>query len=156
MANCSSGIITLVGTGAVDKSKVNQDQEVTWDNEKFILNMNASLNKGNAYVQSISSGGATFGSGTYPLTELTIKTKNVYTVDAAYVKAFVGNVDSVYWLTIKVGETIILNQRAVNNKDVGKVYGNSVSTPLSGQVTYIFSGYTALKINSIAFNAIIA
>lgn len=156
MANCSSGIITLVGTGAVDKSKVNQNQEVTWDNEKFILNMNASLNKGNAYVQSISGGGATFGSGTYPLTELTIKTKNVYTVDAAYVKAFVGNVDSVYWLTIKVGETIILNQRAVNNKDVGKVYGNSVSIPLSGQVTYIFSGYTALKINSIAFNAIIA
>ena len=156
MASCSSGVITLVGTGAVDKTKVNQDQEVTWDNEKFILNMKASLNKGNAFVQSISGGGATFGSGTYPLTDLTIKTKNTYTVDAAYIKAFVGNVDSVYWLTIKVGETTILNQKAVNNKDVGKVYGKSVSVPLTGQITYIFSGSSSLKINTIAFNSIIA
>ena len=52
--------------------------------------------------------------------------------------------------------TVLLSGKSFNQTDVGKVMGNSVSDPLTGQVTFIFTGSSSLKINSIAFNAIIA
>ena len=94
------------------------------------------------------------GSGNNSLTKLTIKTKNSYKIDAAYIKAFVGNVNSSYRLTIKVGDETILNTTTVDNKDVAKVYGASRNVTLEGQLTYIFEGSSSLKINSVAFNII--
>lgn len=155
MVNCSSGIITL-GAPGIDKTKVNQEQEVSWGNMKILLTIDGATNSGSASVSNISAGGVTFGSGTYPLRSLTLKTKENYTVDAAYIKAFVGNKDSSFQLTIKVGDTVLLNQTTVNNKDVGKIYGQSTNNPLTGQVSYIFTGTNSLKINTIAFNTIIA
>ena len=147
LASCSTGEVTLSTTG-ISSSKPNEDQNVTFDGIDFIFNFNTT------YVRNISTGGITFGSGNNSLTKLTIKTKNSYKINAAYIKAFVGNVNSSYRLTIKVGDATILNTTSVDNKDVAKVYGASKNTTLEGQLSYIFEGSSSLKINSVAFNII--
>ena len=147
LASCSTGEVTLSTTG-ISSSKPNEDQNVTFDGIDFIFNFNTT------YVRNISTGGITFGSGNNSLTKLTIKTKNSYKINAAYIKAFVGNVNSSYRLTIKVGDETILNTTSVDNKDVAKVYGASKNTTLEGQLSYIFEGSSSLKINSVAFNII--
>ena len=147
LASCSTGEITLSTTG-ISSNKPNEDQNVTFDGIDFIFNFNTT------YVRNISTGGITFGSGNNSLTKLTIKTKDSYKINAAYIKAFVGNVNSSYRLTIKVGDETILNTTSVDNKDVAKVYGASKNTTLEGQLSYIFEGSSSLKINSVAFNII--
>ena len=147
LASCSTGEVTLSTTG-ISSSKPNEDQNVTFDGIDFIFNFNTT------YVRNISTGGITFGSGNNSLTKLTIKTKNSYKINAAYIKAFVGNVNSSYRLTIKVGDETMLNTTTVDNKDVAKVYGASKNTTLEGQLSYIFEGSSSLKINSVAFNII--
>ena len=147
LASCSTGEVTLSTTG-ISSNKPNEDQNVTFDGIDFIFNFNTT------YVRNISTGGITFGSGNNSLTKLTIKTKNSYKINAAYIKAFVGNVNSSYRLTIKVGDATILNSTSVDNKDVAKVYGASKNTTLEGQLSYIFEGSSSLKINSVAFNII--
>ena len=148
LLSCSSGEIGLSSSG-INKSSPNTDQEVTFDNVPFIFNFDTT------FVQNISAGGVTFGSGNNSLSKLVIKTKNTYKINAAYIKAFTGNTNSSYRLTIKVGEETLLATTTVNNKDVAKVYGTSISNVLEGQLTYIFEGSSALKINSVAFNEII-
>ena len=148
LASCSTGEVVLSTTG-ISSSKPNEDQNVTFDGIDFIFNFNTT------YIRNIGTGGITFGSDNNSLTKLVLKTKNSYKIDGAYIKAFVGNVNSSYKLTIKVGDSVLLNQTTVNNKDVAKVYGTSTSNVLEGQLTYIFEGSTSLKINSVAFNEII-
>ena len=161
MANCSTGPIVIKPDG-INKSQKGIDQNVTYNNYQFLLNFETSYT-GEMTINNIWSNGSgsevlgtTFGSKTRVLSKLTIKTKDSFTIDAAYAKAFVGNNESSYRLTIKVGDTVLLSGKSFNQTDVGKVMGNSVSDPLTGQVTFIFTGSSSLKINSIAFNAIIA
>ena len=161
MANCSTGPIVIKPDG-INKSQKGIDQNVTYNNYQFLLNFETSYT-GEMTINNIWSNGSgsevlgtTFGSKTRVLSKLTIKTKDSFTIDAAYAKAFVGNNESSYRLTIKVGDTVLLSGKSFNQTDVGKVMGNSVSEPLTGQVTFIFTGSSSLKINSIAFNAIIA
>ena len=162
MALCSSGAIVITPTG-INKKQKGVDQSVTYGGYNFYLNFETPFDttSTNFTINNIWSNGSgsevigtTFGSKDRVLTKLTIKTKDSYTVDAAYAKAFVGNNESTYRLTILVGSTVLLSQASFSNTDTGKVYGNSVATPLTGQVTYIFEGSSNLKINSIAFNAI--
>ena len=161
MANCSTGPIVIKPDG-INKSQKGIDQNVTYNNYQFLLNFETSYT-GEMTINNIWSNGSgsevlgtTIGSKTRVLSKLTIKTKDSFTIDAAYAKAFVGNNESSYRLTIKVGDTVLLSGKSFNQTDVGKVMGNSVSDPLTGQVTFIFTGSSSLKINSIAFNAIIA
>ena len=161
MANCSTGPIVIEPDG-INKNQKGIDQNVTYNNYQFSLNFETSYT-GEMTINNIWSNGSgsevlgtTFGSKTRVLSKLTIKTKDSFTIDAAYAKAFVGNNESSYRLTIKVGDTVLLSEKSFNQSDVGKVMGNSVSDPLTGQVTFIFIGSSSLKINSIAFNAIIA
>ena len=161
LASCSSGELFLNTTG-LNKGKKGEDQAVTYGGVDFLFNFDSSANISSSNTMTInninqdgSPIGMTIGSSTKPLTKLTLKTKNSYKVDAAYIKAFVGNVNSSYKLTIKVGDSVLLNQTTVNNKDIAKVYGASSSTVLEGQLTYIFEGSSSLKINSVAFNSII-
>ena len=153
----SSGEIFLNTTG-INKGTPKVDQEVTYGNIPFLLNFesSASISSSNTMtITNIGTGGVTFGSKTKPLTKLTLKTKNSYTLNSAYIKAFLGNVDSSYSLTIKVGGSVLLDNASVNSTDV-KQFGTSIATPLTGQLSYIFTGSSSLKINSIAFNEIIA
>ena len=152
----SSGELVLNTTG-INKGTPGVDQEVSYGNIPFLLNFesSASISSSNTMtITNISAGGVTFGSKTKPLTKLTIKTKNSYTINAAYVKAFLGNVESTYQLTIKVGDNVIINNVSVTSTDV-KQFGDALSTSYTGQLTYIFTGSSSLKINSIAFNEII-
>ena len=161
LASCSSGELFLNTTG-LNKGKKGEDQAVTYGGVDFLFNFDSSANISSSNTMTInninqdgSPIGMTIGSSTKPLTKLTLKTKNSYKIDAAYIKAFVGNANSSYKLTIKVGDSVLLNQTTVNNKDIAKVYGASSSTVLEGQLTYIFEGSSSLKINSVAFNSII-
>ena len=162
MALCSSGAIVVTPTG-INKKQKGVDQSVTYGGYNFYLNFETPFDttSTNFTINNIWSNGSgsdvigtTFGSKDRVLTKLTIKTKDSYTIDAAYTKAFVGNNESTYRLTILVGDTVLLTQTSFNNTDTGKVMGSNTATPLTGQVTYIFEGSSSLKINSIAFNAL--
>ena len=152
----STGEIFLSTTG-INKTQADVNQEVTFGNIPFILNFSSSADISGAtrFMQNISSGGITIGSSTYPLTSFTLTTKNSYEITGAFIKAFRGNADSSYQLTIKVGDEVLLNSTTVNSAD-SKQFGNSLTTPLTGQLSFIFTGSSSLKINSIAFNAVIA
>ena len=98
---------------------------MTYGGVDFLFNFDSSANISSSNTMTInninqdgSPIGMTIGSSTKPLTKLTLKTKNSYKIDAAYIKAFVGNVNSSYKLTIKVGDSVLLNQTTVNNKDI--------------------------------------
>ena len=143
----STGEIVPKADDIPKKNEPNVDHEVTFGDIPFIINYNPTT-----YIQNISTGGITFGSGNNSLDRLSITTKESYTINAAYIKAFVGNKNSSYSLTIKIGDTII-GSASVNNSD-SKQFGTSIATPLTGQLSYIFTGSSSLKINSIAFNAI--
>ena len=155
LSGCSSGVIAL-STDGVNKKTPDVDQEVTYGGTNFIINYStsyASYAENGLTITNITGGGVTYGSGTKPITALTIKTKDSYTISAAYVQAFAGNKDSSYTLTIKVGDQVLLPATTVNNTDA-LLFGQKINEPLTGQLSYIFTGTNSLKINSIAFNAI--
>ena len=106
-------------------------------------------------INNISAGGITLGSNNRQLDKLVITTKNIYTIDRAYIKAQAGNATSSYSLKIYVGDTII-HSASVQDSKAWNICGASLNEPLTGQVSFVFMGRTSLKINSIAFNAIIA
>ena len=156
MAMCSN-YASLSSTG-IDTKSHNTEQEITFGEEKMLFTYNTSTASGTAfYVRNISTGGVTLGSNNNQLTGLTIKTKESYTIDRAFIKANAGNTSSTFYLTIKVGDTVLLSMTTVGyNNGNFKIFGQVSETPLTGQVTFIFSGSNAIKLNSIAFNAIIA
>ena len=148
----STGEIFL-SAGSIDKSKPGVEQEVTFGDIPFLLTYESSAATP-ITIQNISSpGGITFGSSTKVVSGVTLKTKNNVTVDAAFIKAFRGNKDSSYQLTIKVGEIVLLNSTTVNNADA-QVFGKKLTASATGQLTFIFTGSSSLKINSIAFNEV--
>ena len=149
----STGEIFL-NANSINKSQSGVEQEMKFGDYDFLLSYVTTASS--ATITNITSpGGITFGSSTKSITNVTIKTKNSYTIDAAYIKAFRGNKDSAYTLTIKVGEQILLNPTSVNNAEA-QIFGKKLNEAYTGQLTFIFTGNTSLKINSIAFNALIA
>ena len=164
MLGCSTGIVTLNTTG-VNERTPNVEQPVSWSNLDFYFSFTTSY--GNVAAEGTSggmtlkndnqNGGFYLGSGNKVLTSLTIKTKESYTIDQAYIKACANNQGSSFSLVIKVGDQVLLNGSSVTyNQQKTRVFGAKSETPLTGQVTYIFTGSNALRINSIAFNSIIA
>ena len=157
MGMCSSGILAITTTG-IDKKTPDVDQSVTYGDVPFLFNFQTTYSEvstSGMTINNISAGGITVGSGPRPLTKLTITTKNSYTIDGAYIKAMAGNASSSYSLTIKVGETTVFT-KTVNDSSNWKVFGGNLDEPLTGQLSFVFSGSASIKLNSIAFNAIIA
>ena len=149
----SSGEIFL-SASSINKSQSGVEQEVKFGNYDFLLTY--VTNASSATITNISNpGGVTFGSSTSgkEVTSVTIKTKNSVTIDAAFIKAFRGNKDSSYQLTIKVGDTVLLSPTTVNNADA-QIFGKKLTASVTGQLTFIFTGGSSLKINSIAFNEV--
>lgn len=160
MINCSTGVVTLNTTGINDKTP-NVEESVSWGGYDFYFSFTTSNSEvasgGMTLRNDNQNGGFYLGSGNKELTSLTIKTKESYTVDQAYIKACANNATSSFSLTIKVGDQVLLSSASVSyNQQKTKVFGAKANAPLTGQVTYIFTGSNALRINSIAFNAIIA
>ena len=156
MGSCSSGILPITTTG-INKKTPDKDQSVTFGNIAFYFNFSTTFSDVTTTgmtINNISAGGITIGSSNRSLTKLTLTTKESYTIDKVYIKAMAGNASSNYSLTIKVGDTVIAS-KTVNDSTGWKVFGETVEESLTGQITFIFIGSTSLKINSIAFNALI-
>ena len=157
MSLCSSGTLPITTTG-INKKTPDVEQSIGLGNVQFLFNFSttyASVSSAGMTINNISSGGITIGSDPRPLTKLILKTKEAYTVDKAFIKAMTGNVSSSYTLTIKVGDTSLYSSY-VNDSSGWKVFGGSFNETLTGQLSFVFVGSSSLKINSIAFNAIIA
>lgn len=161
MAATASGAIFLsYKTGDFNIITPGVDQNVTYGGIDFKLNFTTSgdgLTQGlNVSNINTNGPGITFGSGPRPLNSLTLTTVASYTdVDAAYIKATSGNNNSSFDFTIKVGgETVYTDGPIPNSGNVFKLYGGNFATPKTGQISFVFSGQTALKLNSIAFNYI--
>ena len=154
MATCSN--FAALSSSGINTKSHNVEQEITFDGEKFLFTYNTSIaDSSTFYVRNISAGGVTLGSSNSQLTGLTIKTKESYTIDKAFIKANASNTSSSFSLIIKVGDTVLLPSTTVGyNNGNFKLYGANAGEPLTGQVTFIFTGSNALKLNSIAFNAI--
>ena len=156
MGSCSSGILPITTTG-INKKTPDKDQSVAFGNVAFYFTFSTTFSDVTTTgmtINNISAGGITIGSSNRSLTKLTLTTKESYTIDKAYIKAMAGNASSNYSLTIKVGDTVIAS-KTVNDSTGWKVFGETVEESLTGQITFIFIGSTSLKINSIAFNALI-
>ena len=154
---CSSGILPVTTTG-INKKTPDVDQNVTYGNVAFTFNFSTTYDavaSSGMTINNISAGGITVGSSTRVLTKLTIASSASYTVDKIFIKAQAGNVSSSYTLTIKVGD-IVAFTNTVNDSTAWKDFGGALNEPLTGQISFIFVGSSSLKINSIAFNALIA
>ena len=154
---CSTGILPVTTTG-INKKTPDVDQNVTYGNVGFLFNFSTTydaVTSSGMTINNISAGGITVGSGTRVLTKLTISTQNSYTVDKLFIKAMAGNASSSYTLTIKVGETTVFTQ-TVNSSSAWKDFGGALNESMTGQISFTFTGTSSLKINSIAFNALIA
>ena len=156
MAMCSHQA-TLSSAG-ISATIHNADQEVSYGGIPFVLRYDTTIADGSTfYIRNIGTGGVTLGSGNSEMTSFVLKTKNEYTVDRVYIKACASNTSSSYNLTIKVGDTVLWDNTTVSYLKNGfNCYGGAISGSVTGQVSYIFTGSTALKINSVAFNQIIA
>ena len=154
---CSSGILPVTTTG-INKKTPDVNQSVTYGNVGFTFNFSTTYDavaSSGMTINNISAGGITVGSSTRVLTKLTIASSASYTVDKIFIKAQAGNASSSYTLTIKVGDTVAFTN-TVNDSTSWKDFGGALNEPLTGQISFIFVGSSSLKINSIAFNALIA
>ena len=154
---CSSGILDVTTTG-INKKTPDVDQSVTYGNVGFTFNFSTTydgVSSSGMTINNISAGGITIGSSTRALTKLVITSNASYTVDRVYIKAQAGNVSSSYSLTIKVGDRVAFTT-TINDSTAWRDIGGALNEPLTGQISFIFSGSNSLKINSIAFNALIA
>ena len=154
MGLCNSGILALDSTG-LTKTSADVDQNVSYGSIPCIVNFSSStdISKATRFITNISAGGMTIGSNTYPCTKYTITTANEYTIDSAFIKAQAGNATSSYTLTIKVDNTVVFT-KTVSDNSTWKVFGGVLSEPLTGEISFVFTGSSSLKLNSIAFNAI--
>ena len=157
MGLCNSDILPLTTTG-INKKTPDTDQNVTYGTIPFTFNFSTTysdVTTNGLTINNISAGGITVGSGPRPLTKLTITTTNTYTIDSVYIKAMAGNATSSYTLTIRVGGSPVFSG-SINDSSAWKVFGATLQEPITGQLTFVFTGSASLKINSIAFNYIIA
>ena len=155
MGMCNSGVLPLTTTGINKKTK-DVDQNVTFGGVPFTFNFSTSYSEVDSKgmrIDNIGAGGITVGSDPKPLTKLTITTKNSYTLDSVYIKAMCGNAGSYYSLSIKVGDKVISTYGVVNSSN-WKVFGGVLDEPVTGQISFVFTGSASLKLNSIAFNTI--
>ena len=159
MGVCNSGILGFV-TDGINKKAPDTNQEITIGGIPLYFNFSTTFSEVTTTGMTINAnnadgGGITIGSGNRVLTKLIITTKNSYTFDAVYAKAKAGNASSNYSLTIKVGDITVATGSITDSK-IMKVFGSKLNAPYTGQISFIFTGSSCLKLNSIAFNSIIA
>lgn len=159
MGVCNSGVLGFT-TDGINKKTPNTNQEITIDGVPLYFNFSTTFEDVETTGMTINAnnadgGGITIGSTNRVLTKLVVTTKNSYTVDAVYAKAKAGNASSSYSLSIKVGNVTVASGTINDSKDM-KVFGGALSDTYTGQISFVFTGSSCLKLNSIAFNEIIA
>ena len=156
MLTCATGELPMTKDG-IDVNKADTELPVKYGDIDFLLTFSSSSSDSMYLQNDNQNGGFTIGSGPKPLTRLVIKTKLSYEMaNAFYIKAQVANNSSSYKLTIKVGEETVLSDKSITNKGTYQLYGTKTYSYKTGQISFIFEGSTGLKLNSIAFNALIA
>ena len=155
MENCNNVIHLDKGTLSNNSSRIGSDQDVVYDGVHITYNVTAQNTNANWYLANINGGadGFTLGSGTNPVTKVTVKVANAHTFDEAYIKAKVNNVNSSYTIKIYVEDTQVFSG-VVNDKNNWKSFGGSFE-PIFGKVTFVFEGANAFCLNSLAFNEVI-
>ena len=157
MGMCNSGVLEPSTTG-INKKTPDVDQEILIGSVPFYFNFSTTYSDVSTSGMTINNnpsegGGITVGSGPRVLTKLVLKTKNIYTFDAAFLKAKAGNGSSSYSVNIQVnGVSIYTN--TIDDSETWKVFGSTFQETYTGQITFVFTGSSCLKLNSIAFNAI--
>ena len=158
MGVCNSGILEFT-TDGIDKKKPETNQEITIGGVPLYFNFSTTFADVQSSGMTINAnnadgGGITIGSTNRVLTQLIVTTKNIYTVDAVYAKAKAGNASSNYSLAIKVGNVTIASGNINDSKEM-KVFGGALADTYTGQISFVFTGSSCLKLNSVAFNSII-
>ena len=166
MGGCSSGVLAINKDGINNKTP-DVDQLVTYGGVGFYFNFSTTYadyeTNGVTLQNDTKKGGFTFGSAgsngnpPRPVTRLEIRSRNSYTINKAFIKATVNNTSSSYRLTIKVGETVLLeNELVAYNATNYQLFGGEMLEAATGQLSFVFTGTNAIKVHSIAFNQIIA
>lgn len=155
MENCNNFIHLHKSTISNNTSKIGMDQSIDYDGINFNVNVVAQNTSSTWYLANINSGvdGFTLGSGTNPVTKVTISISDARTLDQAYIRAKVNNVNSSYRWKILVDETELFSG-TINDKNNWISCGGSFE-PIFGKVRFVFEGTNALCLNSLAFNEII-
>ena len=108
-----------------------------------------------------AANGTAFGAGktatsNSPVKSLRFVTSEAQKVDKVYISANPASNTTVK-LTIKVGETIVVNNLTINYNSAGaQAYGASLSAPLTGQVSFEFSEVNdgAINVKTLAMNIV--
>ena len=126
MGMCNSGVLEPSTTG-INKKTPDVDQEILLGSVPFYFNFSTTYSDVSTSGMTINNnpsegGGITVGSGPRVLTKLILKTKNIYTFDAAFLKAKAGNGTSSYTVNIQVnGASIYTN--TIDDSENWKVFG---------------------------------
>ena len=85
---------------------------------------------------------------------ITIKSKDSFTLNKAFIKCRANNKSSSFALKVMVGDTIVLSNITIDsNNDVCGEFGGAFPET-TGQIAFIITGSNALRINSFAFNIV--
>ena len=87
-----------------------------------------------------------------PVKKVVLTTVNEFNVDEIYIRAKVNNNSSSYNLKILVGTTEVYSGK-VNDSTNWNTFGGGVN-PLTGKISYVFEGESALCLLSLAFNEV--
>ena len=157
MENCNHYI--PLNKGTIDRSvaKIGVDQSVTYGNINFTINITALHTDRQWTLTNIGTGGFTMGSKDNnttgnPVKKVVLTTVNEFNVDEIYIRAKVNNNSSSYNLKILVGTTEVYSGK-VNDSTNWNTFGGGIN-PLTGKISYVFEGESALCLLSLAFNEV--
>lgn len=157
MENCNHYIPLNKGTIDRSTAKIGVDQSVTYGNVNFTINITALHTDRQWTLTNIGTGGFTMGSKDNnttgnPVKKVVLTTVNEFNVDEIYIRAKVNNNSSSYNLKILVGTTEVYSGK-VNDSTNWNTFGGGVN-PLTGKISYVFEGESALCLLSLAFNEV--
>ena len=133
------------------------NQNITYNEKNFVFNATIDEYADHTKKWTLtdrSSGGFNIGSGTYIASRISFTTVDSVTVDEVYFKGIAYNSSSSYTLTIKVGETVAYSGTVPYVNATFKTFGKHLTSPLTGQVSYIFEGSNSMHFYAFAFNEV--
>ena len=154
MASCTNYYVLDKAT--INNTKPDEDQEVKYGDDDFIINYSTTATGAVTLTNDNQNGGFKIGSSTASVTRFSIKTKNSYSINRLYIKCGVANKSSSYKLLFKVAGSTVKIVSSVNDNVNYVRYGIAFDEPIEGDIEFVFNGSNGLRINSIAFNTIIA
>ena len=159
IGKCSYSAVD-VKKGSISNSydMIGVNQNITYNEKNFVFNATIDEYADHTKKWTLTdrtSGGFNIGSGTYIASRISFTTVDSVTVDEVYFKGIAYNSSSSYTLTIKVGETVAYSGTVPYVNATFKTFGKHLTSPLTGQVSYIFEGSNSMHFYAFAFNEVI-